>query len=349
MNIKKILEKMSKEEISNYIKSKGSVFCKTTNGRIIVEHIYPLEYKSIDLLLDKDISNSSFKIIDDKYFYKKYFIKECNNNKYYLCFDYNKKSKENKWKTANFDKYCKNNLTLNNNPVSYQSYIFPFEEKPKKRNIVYNKIFSSIMNENFEYKIINIGVPKKVIVITDGSIFLESLFLDESFRKNNIDNIAIVYLKQNNRMVELGANDRFCKFLNEELVQKIKSDLSVDFSANDFILFGASLGGLTGICMPYFKCNSFGKLICLSSSLWWNVSNLKENLFNFYSNNTISQKIYFAYNNNESNSLIIKNCKDFYQIAKHNNIINFELGGSHSYLNWEENLIFILKNTDCLN
>lgn len=101
-----------------------------------------------------------------------------------------------------------------------------------------------------------------------------------------------------------GLADKYLKFLEEEIIPKIKSEINVEY----FAIAGYSLGGLFAL-YSVFKTDLFKSIVTASGSMWY------PNFEEFVKNNELNknvQKIYFSLGNKEKNSKneILKTVED---------------------------------------
>lgn len=88
-----------------------------------------------------------------------------------------------------------------------------------------------------------------------------------------------------------GLADKYLKFLEEEIIPKIKSEINVEY----FAIAGYSLGGLFAL-YSVFKTDLFKSIVTASGSMWY------PNFEEFVKNNELNknvQKIYFSLGNKE--------------------------------------------------
>ncbi len=101
-----------------------------------------------------------------------------------------------------------------------------------------------------------------------------------------------------------GLADKYLKFLEEEIIPKIKSEINIEY----FAIAGYSLGGLFAL-YSVFKTDLFKSIVTASGSMWY------PNFEEFVKNNELNknvQKIYFSLGNKEKNSKneILKTVED---------------------------------------
>lgn len=101
-----------------------------------------------------------------------------------------------------------------------------------------------------------------------------------------------------------GLADKYLKFMEEEIIPKIKSEIDIEY----FAIAGYSLGGLFALYSG-FKTDLFKGIVTASGSMWY------PNFEEFVKNNELNKsvkKIYFSLGNKEKNSKneILKTVED---------------------------------------
>jgi len=155
-----------------------------------------------------------------------------------------------------------NDLLINSNNMGYQitySIYLPASFKAhstEKYPIIY-------VTDGYEYIHERMG---NMITILDNLISLKKI---KPVIAVFIDNREPVNRANNRRMQELAMNDRYLKFVTEELIPKVEGQYPVSTKAEDRAILGTSMGGLTAAYFAFSKPEVFGLAGIQSPAFWF--------------------------------------------------------------------------------
>lgn len=118
------------------------------------------------------------------------------------------------------------------------------------------------------------GEPYKVLVLTDGEDYISVLsavtVLDNLIADKKIPPIVAVFIDSTKtREEELSCNEVFGDFIASELVPWIKNNYNISKRAEDSIIGGVSMGGLTASYLGLKHSDIFGNVLSQSGSYWY--------------------------------------------------------------------------------
>lgn len=348
------IRKLTKDKVLELLKEKGSTFVTDLkNGKMLVQWLYVGNDSIKSLELDNE--QRFEEISKDVWYYEtvipkiKYYCywlhKNCNNvdsnslgySKYMIADKYSK----------NIFTFYKEDGTISSSRAYIQSIEQPVEDKRLK---IHNYVFySESLKENREINIVyplNYDEHKKYkcLLISDGTpwrctMHLESK-LNELMLKNAIEPMIMCFIVQKDRNTELPMNKSFVSFIANDLPKFLQGKAIVENKKENFIFFGNSYGGLTGLYIDMHESNKIGTIICQSPSLWFDEKN---EIINYYMQNNLSSNLYFSYGNCEI-KLITEKAKKFNVVIKKDPLsICRVFRGEHEYFAWQDDLIYALK------
>ncbi|WP_084315566.1 alpha/beta hydrolase [Clostridium hydrogeniformans] len=158
------------------------------------------------------------------------------------------------------------------------------KEGTPKGNIELIRFKSNILNDSYRvwvYTPVNYSTkanPYKTLVLTDGFEYINALntptLLDNlTYGKEIPPTVTIFIDSKNNRLKMLSCNENFCRFVTDELMPWAKGNYNISHNAQDSIIAGVSLGGLTAAYLGLNYSNTFGKVLSQSGSFWWSPNN----------------------------------------------------------------------------
>lgn len=317
--------------------------------RNLKEHI-------MNRLLDTDIWYISYKVEKDIMFSYHFSINDSLD-----------KDWEKRWRNAKNDKFNKNYIDLSGkisnkyNKVSYVKMPFSSENKymvkkdDVKRGAIKKINFNSkVLNKSFNiYIYLPYGFNKNktygMLVLNDGYEYLNilngNIVLDNLISDNLIKPIIGVFIEADKeRGVYFKCNDKYTKFLGEELPKFIKTIFNISFCSSDNIIGGYSLGGLLASYTAIMYPNIFGNVISQSGSYWYNKDNIEKG--HIWINDFVSSKpkenIKFYINVGKiepKKTMIESNLKFKDKLIELGYDVYFEFFNSgHDYLCWGETL-----------
>lgn len=154
----------------------------------------------------------------------------------------------------------------------------------------YTTIVSSNLNYSLRYRVwtpanytTNQATPYKVLFVTDGDEYADQRLgalpqvAANLIQEAKIEPIVIVFVSpinptntgQNRRESEYVLNDKYSKFLVNELIPTIERDYNVSKNASDRGILGTSLGGLESAYILATQNESFGRIGIQSPAFWY--------------------------------------------------------------------------------
>lgn len=196
-----------------------------------------------------------------------------------------------------------------------------------------------------------------LLVLLDEEIYFDEInaptILDNLLAENLIPPMISVFVgnAKEMRRSELGGNFLFAKFINGELLDRIKKSHKISGNPNETIIGGASFGGLTAILTGLSYPAMFGKILSQSGSFWRNWDSVTKKLFE---RDFPRQKIYLdagIYEIEQKNGTsILETNRDLRDILRAKKIaVDYrEFKGGHGAINWRgtlsDGLIFLTKD-----
>lgn len=251
-------------------------------------------------------------------------------------------------------KYTRSNFKLNN---ATQHTITSSNCHGEKGRIVEYSFDSKILNENRRVRVYipfgytNDSVGLDYLLLTDGEEHLKYLSVDLIldnliYQKKIPKTICILIDSTENRYNELKCNDKFSRFIVDELIIWIRSIYKISKNPKKAIVSGFSLGGLTAAFLAIHHPHIFGNVLSQSGSFWYapNDQELENNICwisKFYtSDKSNSIKIYLNVGRYENKELMIDTNEYLKRILlKANYDVELEYFNSgHDYLSWGEYL-----------
>ncbi|HKL12256.1 MAG TPA: alpha/beta hydrolase-fold protein [Halanaerobiales bacterium] len=170
--------------------------------------------------------------------------------------------------------------------------------------------------------------------------------------EQRIPNLLFVFVENEDRGIELAADQTFKKFLNNELLEEIKKDYKIELKDKDNIICGKSLGGLTAFYNAY-DSDIFNSIISHSGTFIWGYPDERERdfLFEEIENNDFKLKnIYLDVGTLEDEfvpmwfmSLIDVNKRMKNTIKNKTERLFFDIfKGGHDYYCWRKNTVSAL-------
>jgi enterochelin esterase-like enzyme len=204
---------------------------------------------------------------------------------------------EKRWDNLRYDKFNKNRLifkTEDGTVDEIESYVaMPNAEKHfwvKERNgitkgsICEHQLCSKNLEKNrkirvytpYDYK--KDVKPYKFLVLTDGDEYINVLsavnVLDNLIADKKIPPIVAIFVDSTEtREEELSCNDTFGDIIIEDLIPWIKDNYNISNSADESIIGGISMGGLTASYLGLKHSETFGNVISQSGSYWYKPDN----------------------------------------------------------------------------
>jgi enterochelin esterase family protein len=322
------------------------------------------------------IEDNKFRRIGDTdIFYKSYIFS--NDLRFQYNFSVNDdcgNDDDKRWKKRIYDPYCHNKLELLNEDGNIDeirgSYIVMKNaqelnySKPKhisnKGTIEKHSFRSEILdNERNIYIYLPYGYSKystsyKTLVLTDGNDYINNLcaknVLDNLINEGKIPPIVAIFVTQTTeRDKELQCNDKFIRFLIEEVLSWARSNYNLSINPEDNIIGGLSFGGLSAMYSGLKHSNVFGNVLSQSGSFWWCSKSCDKIVEQFERINKLPIKIYMEVGELEAKDSIIGTNEQLRDILieKGYDVKYSVFKAGHDYLLWGETLanglIFLLK------
>lgn len=354
------LKKMDKCEVLDLLKREGSCFVTPiSQDEMFIEHLFvnDSDIKSLELS-----PNKQFKEISPDVWYISYKSPKAKNLCYWLyknCQNLQNEEFDEKERIKRMipDKYSKNIFTFYNEDDSISSsraYMFPFKVTEKNRNITEYKLsfYSENLKEERECMIVlppDYDSKKRYpcLFISDGTPWRKSLHLEsllyKKMEEKTIKPQIMCFIIQKDRNIELPMNKSFSAYVAEELVCYLYEKGLVLQGADNYTFFGSSYGGLAGQYIQMYYGDKIGKIICQSSSLWYDK---EDEILNYYQNKNFVGRLYYSYGNCEAPFITDKG-QQFEDILTKREDCRFVIfEGGHEYFAWQDDLINALKYFD---
>lgn len=127
------------------------------------------------------------------------------------------------------------------------------------------------------------GEVYPILYVTDGYEYMHEkmgnmvTILDNLIYLKKINPVVVIFIdhrepvnrSNNRRMQELAMNERYLKFMTEELIPKVEKSYPISTRPEDRGILGASFGGLTAAYFSFSKPEVFGLAGIQSPSFWF--------------------------------------------------------------------------------
>ncbi|QDT98234.1 alpha/beta hydrolase [Gimesia aquarii] len=150
--------------------------------------------------------------------------------------------------------------------------------------------------------------PEKICLFLDGEYYVNQMDVPDKLtvlqREGLIPPVAclfVSYVDGETRHYDFTCNDRYARFITEDLIEWIQSR-NAGISRQDCLIGGLSLSGLQAAYIALTTPEVFLFTLCQSGSLWWNNEWLKNDL---QSRSTTSGKFWISVGDQETDSGII--------------------------------------------
>lgn len=239
-------------------------------------------------------------------------------------------------------------------------------------NIELLRYTSKVLNDEYRvwiythYGYLQKSEPYKILVLSDGFEYIYGLsaatLLDNLIYNGKISPVVTVFVEgKDNRFEMLACNDNFSKFIAEEIVPYVRERYNVSHKAEDAVIGGLSLGGLSAAYLGLTQSKVFGNVLSQSGSFSWHPEwtpgkiNSKEEFEDIWMSNLFKEKeklrlnFYLEVGILEGNRMIQTNkiMRDVL-VSKGYNVEYSELKGGHDYLSWgetlAEGLVYLIGN-----
>ncbi|MBS4538166.1 DUF3327 domain-containing protein [Clostridium sp. D2Q-11] len=195
------------------------------------------------------------------------------------------------------------------------------------------------------------GQPYRFLVLTDGDEYLKILsaknVLDNLIADNKIPPIVVLFIDSTDtREEELSCSDVFIDILINEFMPWFKANYYISHEAEDGIIGGLSLGGLTASYIGFKHSEAFGNILSQSGAYWYKPSGWDEAESDCWISSKFEKieklplKFYLNVGILEEKESMIganKKLRDVL-ITKGYKVEYEEFKGGHDYLCWGENL-----------
>lgn len=193
--------------------------------------------------------------------------------------------------------------------------------------------------------------PYGYLVLTDGDEYINILsavqVLDNLIGDKKIPPIVTIFIDSTeNRMEELKCNDTFGDVIVKELIPWVKNNYNISDKAEEAIIGGLSLGGLTAAYLGLKHSEVFGNVLSQSGSYWYKPEDYKANDADYWMSNQFKAidllplKFYLNIGILETKDRIVDtniNLRDTL-ISKGYKVDFEEFKSGHDYLCWGETL-----------
>lgn len=196
----------------------------------------------------------------------------------------------------------------------------------------------------------------KYLVLNDGDEYLQILHvkhtLDNLIHEQVIEPIVVLFIDStDDREEELSCNDTFVEIIIEEIIPWFRASYHITHEANDAIIGGLSLGGLTAAYIGLHHGDTFGMVLSQSGAFWYNPEEEESDkkacwLADEYAKaEKHSHKFYFDVGILEEVEEMIGTNQKLCEVlrSKGNDVLYYEYAGGHDYLCWGETLATGLK------
>jgi enterochelin esterase-like enzyme len=272
-----------------------------------------------------------------------------------------------RWEKAIYDKFNKNALVFkseNGKEDQIVSYVvMPNAEKHswvKERNhspkgkIYEHQFHSKNLKKHRRTRIYTpsgydeSNKPYEFLVLTDGDEYINILsattVLDNLIADKKIPPIVAIFIDSDEtRFKELTCNDTFGDIIVKELLPWVRENYKISDKADEAVIGGLSLGGLTASYIGLKHSQIFGNILSESGSYWYKPEGYeKDNWLSgqFEAIDKLTLKFYLNVGVLESkDKMIDTNIKLRDTLIKKGYDVNFEYFKSgHDYLSWGETL-----------
>jgi len=190
---------------------------------------------------------------------------------------------------ANLDKdpFNVNDMIINQQKDQYvelSTFTMIFDQEVDQ---YFNRTFQSNLKINQKYLVSNIYDKKRrywvlennsnqkyegIFLCTDGYTFAQDKELMNVFNtlrdENIIPNFLFIFVENEDRGIELAADQTFKNFLYQELLENVKKEYNINLKDKENIICGKSLGGLTSFYTAY-DSDIFNNIISHSGTFIW--------------------------------------------------------------------------------
>lgn len=309
-NLKQLIEKgncTAIQEFWDMIENKGTPLIEELDGDLencLVTFVYKTDEEIENVVFippigrDKFLQNKMERLLETNLWYISYKVKS--DLRFQYSFSVNDSLNadcEKRWVNLKYDKFNKNRLVFEGEDdreddiVSY--VVMPKASEYfwiKERNdIVKGKINEhQFHSENLEkQRRIRIYTPSGydennepygLLVLTDGDSYIDTLsaitVLDNLIADKKIPSVVTIFIDSSEtRMEELSCNDTFADIIVKELLPWVRDNYNISDKAEEAVIGGLSLGGLTASYMGLKHSEVFGNVLSESGSYWYKPEN----------------------------------------------------------------------------
>lgn len=276
-----------------------------------------------------------------------------------------------RWEELIYDKLNKNRLTFkgeDGKEDEIESYVIMPKAKEhfwvKERNGSYkgkiheHQLHSESLEKNRRIRIYTpYGYSKsnkayKFLILTDGDEYINILsaitVLDNLIAEGKIPPIITIFIdsSEETREEELSCDDAFTDVIIKDLIPWVRKNYNISINANEAIIGGLSVGGLTAAYLGLKHSEVFGNVLSQSGSYWYKRENYEGSPLDcwisteFEAINRLPLKFYLNVGVLEhTQGMIGTNIKLKEVLISKGYTVHFEYFNSgHDYLCWGETL-----------
>lgn len=198
-----------------------------------------------------------------------------------------------RWEALCNDKLNKNNITFKGNedeedrinsyvvmPNAKEDFWTKEREDICKGTINEHEFYSDNLYGNRKIRVYTPygykkdGIGYKFLVLTDGDEYINILstkqVLDNLIAEKKIPPLVAIFIDSTSkRYEELTCNDKFCDSIVNEIIPWVRESYNISKKADDAIIGGLSLGGLSATYLGLKHSETFGNVISQSGSFWY--------------------------------------------------------------------------------
>ncbi|MCB2290088.1 hypothetical protein LGK97_09940 [Clostridium sp. CS001] len=250
---------------------------------------------------DNLLENKMERLLETNLWYITYKVP--NNIRFTYAFSVNDSMEvncEKRWDNLMYDKFNENRLVFkgeDGDADELRSYaVMPNEKEHfwvKERNdipkgtICEHQFQSGNLEESRRIRIYmpygyeKINEPYGVLVLTDGDEYINILssiaVLDNLIADKKIPQIVTIFIDSTKtRIKELKCNDNFADIIVKEIIPWARDNYNISRKANECVIGGYSLGGLTAAYLGLKHSEVFGNVLSQSGSYWYKAENCKD-------------------------------------------------------------------------
>lgn len=295
------------QEFWDIIEDKGTPLIEPIDGDLencLVTFVYKTDEEIENVVFmppigrDKFLENKMERLLETNLWYITYKVKSDLRFQYsFSVNDFLDADCEKRWDNLKYDKFNKNRLVFEGEAgkedqvVSY--VVMPNADEHcwvKERNdvpkgkIYEHEFHSENLDKDRRIRIYTpLGYDKSnkpygVLVLTDGDEYINILsagtVLDNLIFDKKIPPIVAIFIDSTEkRMEELSCNDIFGDIIVKELLPWVRDNYNISDKADEAIIGGLSLGGLTASYMGLKHSEVFGNVLSQSGSYWYKPEN----------------------------------------------------------------------------